>query len=91
MEASEEEDTLGQHGCKAEHREGSYQNQVYPFVNNAGTASLLGVHGHSGAERGLGRKDLASAYVLRPLNWRVLVFQSWVELSQYRVQVELIT
>jgi hypothetical protein len=38
-------------------------------------ASLLGVHGRSGMERGLGEKDLASAYVLRPLDWQVLIFQ----------------
>jgi len=68
---------------------------LYPtywqHVKDAGMASLLGVHGHSGAERSLGRKDLASAYVLCPLDWWVLVFQSWAELSRDGVQVELTT
>jgi hypothetical protein len=30
---------------------------------------LYGVHRRSGVERGLDGKDLASAYVLRPLGW----------------------
>jgi hypothetical protein len=30
---------------------------------------LYGVHRRSGVERGLDVKDLASAYVLRPLGW----------------------
>jgi hypothetical protein len=38
-------------------------------------ASLLRVHGRSGTEWGLDGKDLASAYVLRPLDWQVLIFQ----------------
>jgi hypothetical protein len=36
---------------------------------------LYGVHGHSGAEQGLGGKDLASAYVLCPLEWQSSYFR----------------
>jgi hypothetical protein len=54
---------------------------VTEIVKDAGTVSLLGVHRHSGMEWGLDGKDLASAYVLRPLDWWVLIFQSWAELT----------
>jgi hypothetical protein len=46
------------------------------LVKDTGMVSLLEVHECSGAERSLDGKDLASAYVLCPLNWQVLVFQS---------------
>jgi hypothetical protein len=46
-------------------------------------ASILRDHGCSGTGQGQGRKDLASAYVLCPLNKQVLIFQKLgAELSQ---------
>jgi hypothetical protein len=46
---------------------------------------------HSGTEQGQDRKDLASTYVLHPLDLQVLVFQGWVELSPDGVWAELTT
>jgi hypothetical protein len=62
---------------------------VDEYVKERKNSVSTGVHGHSGVEQGLDGKDLASAYVLHPLEWLSSYFRVGAELSRYRVWVEL--